>query len=94
MLTIEQYASPEVMATYREFFMDGPIAFQSELFSRMIAQGYFREGDAKAMALQFYGPIFLLLSRCAGPGDEADCLALLERHVAQFAADHGSGAEK
>lgn len=94
MLTIEQYASPEVMATYREFFLDGPIAFQSELFSRMIAQGYFHEGDAKAMALQFYGPIFLLLSRCNGPGDEADCLALLERHVAQFAADHGSGAEK
>ena len=94
MLTIEQYASPEVMETYREFFLDGPIAFQSELFSRMIAQGYFREGDAKAMALQFYGPIFLLLSRCAGPGDEADCLALLERHVAQFSADHGSGAEK
>ncbi len=62
MLTIEQYASPEVMATYRDFFLDGPIAFQTELFSQMIGQGYFRGGAQRPWPCSFTGP-----SSCCSP---------------------------
>ena len=53
----------------------------------MIAQGYFKEGPADIIALQFYAPFYLLLSQYdTMPEKEEEALSLLMQHIEQFAA--------
>lgn len=85
MLTIEQFSQTRAGEVFRQLLVDAPIAYQEALFQEMIRVGYFREGDARAMAMQFYGPIFLLLCRYDGAeGEEAQALEALRVHARQF----------
>ncbi|MFV0399275.1 MAG: TetR/AcrR family transcriptional regulator [Oscillospiraceae bacterium] len=87
MLMIEQYKNVEAAKTFRSWFTDDAIRFQTELFTEMIAQGYFREGPAHIIALQFYAPFYLLIAQYDDmPGSEDEALALLMEHVEQFAS--------
>lgn len=87
MLMIEQYKNSTAAATFRSWFTDNAIRFQTELFTEMIRQGYFRPGPAKTIAMQFYSPFFLLLCQYdTMPGKEAGALTLLMEHIEQFAA--------
>lgn len=86
MVTIEQYKSTEVSSVYRKVFMEDSLDFQTELFQQMIKSGYFKKSDPEVVALNFYSPIFYLLSRYdLRPEYEDEALALLEKHVRQFA---------
>lgn len=52
----------------------------------MIRQGVFREADARAMAINFYAPIFFLLNKYDSPECSVeDGLEELERQVREFA---------
>lgn len=87
MLMIEQYKNPAVANTFRSWFTDDAIQFQTELFTEMIAQGYFTGGNPRAIAMQFYAPFYLLLCQYdTMPGREAEALELLMEHIEQFAA--------
>lgn len=87
MLMIEQYKNADAANTFRSWFMDDAIRFQTALFAEMIRQGYFREGPCETIALQFYAPFYLLLCQYdTMPGQEAEALASLMRHVEQFAS--------
>ena len=87
MLMIEQYKNPAVANTFRSWFTDDAIRFQTELFTEMIAQGYFTGGNPRTIALQFYAPFYLLLCQYdTMPGKEAEALELLMEHIEQFAA--------
>lgn len=86
MLTIEQYRDREIAAVYRKIYMEDSIRYQTVLFEEMIRQGVFAEADARAMAINFYAPIFFLLNKY----DSQDCdveegLGELERQVREFA---------
>lgn len=87
MLTMEQYRSDAVGETFRSYFIDSPLHYQEALFAEMIRQGHFRPADPKAMALQFYAPIFMLLSKCETSEEQEKAgLELLEKHIEQFEA--------
>ncbi len=87
MLLIEQYRNGDAANTFRTWFADDAMRFQEGLFREMMLQGFFREGPAPIVALQFYAPFFLLLSLYdTMPEKEAEALELLMRHVEQFAA--------
>lgn len=87
MLMIEQYKNPAVANTFRSWFTDDAIQFQTELFTEMIAQGYFTDGNPRAIAMQFYAPFYLLLCQYdTMPGRGAEALELLMEHIEQFAA--------
>lgn len=87
LLMIEQYKNPDAAATFRSWFTDDAIRFQTSLFTEMIRQGYFHEGPAQTIALQFYAPFYLLLCQYdTMPGKEAEALGLLMAHIEQFAA--------
>lgn len=87
LLMIEQYRNPEAARTFQSWFTDSAIDFQTRLFTEMIAQGYFREGPADLIALQFYAPFYLLLCQYdTMPGKEDEAVEMLMRHVEQFAA--------
>lgn len=86
MLMIEQYKNPNAAKTFRSWFTDSAIQFQTELFTEMIAQGYFKGGPADIIALQFYAPFFLLLCQYdAMPEKEDEAVGQLMRHIEQFA---------
>ena len=85
MLTLEQYRNGEAGRCYRDIFIEAPIRFQTALFAQMMQRGIFRPGDPGAAAAQFYGPIFLLFSRCGGSAEEDAVRSALWDHVLQFA---------
>lgn len=87
MLTIEQFRSTQAGVVFQNFFVDGVINFEKALFDNMIKKGGFIDCDPYVMALHFYSPIFLLLSkydRLSYKEDEA--LDALSKHVKQFSA--------
>ncbi|MBC5737194.1 TetR family transcriptional regulator [Lawsonibacter faecis] len=86
MLTLEQYRNGEAGRCYRDIFIEAPIRFQTALFAQMMQRGIFRPGDPGAAAAQFYGPIFLLFSRCGGSAEEDTVRSALRDHVLQFAS--------
>ena len=86
MLTIEQYRDREIAAVYRKIYMEDSIRYQTVLFEELIRQGVFREADARAMAINFYAPIFFLLNKYDSPECSVeDGLEELERQVREFA---------
>ena len=86
MLTLEQYRNGEAGRCYRDIFIEAPIRFQTALFAQMMQRGIFHPGDPGAAAAQFYGPIFLLFSRCGGSAEEDAVRSALRDHVLQFAS--------
>lgn len=83
--TMEQYCDPDIYEIYRNVFFEQSIVYQKTLFSEMIRQGTFEQGDAEVMAMNYYAPIFFLLSKYAGKGEEVqEALQLLDRQVAEF----------
>ena len=87
MLTVEQFRSTRAGDTFQNFFVDGAIDFQTSLFAEMMKKGGFITCDPHIMALQFYSPLFLLLTKYDRLPDSVDeALAVLKRHVNQFSA--------
>ena len=87
MLMIEQYKNKQAANTFRSWFADEAIQFQTALFDEMMRQGFFMQGPPKTVALQFYAPFYLLLSLYDTlPGREEEAVAALMEHIEQFAA--------
>lgn len=85
MLTIEQFRNTRTGDVFQSFFLDGAVGYETELFCRMIAKGAFIDCDPYIMALHFYSPIFLLLSKYDRLSDRTDeALDTLTKHVTQF----------
>ncbi|MBN2504584.1 MAG: TetR/AcrR family transcriptional regulator [Bacilli bacterium] len=85
LLTIEQYRSEKAGSAYRSFFIDGAIAFESELFQQMMDRGVFIKCDPKIMAYHFYAPIFLMINQFGNMSDaESMALETVKKHVEQF----------
>lgn len=85
MLTIEQFSNRELAEMFSDQYIDGPLKYQTELFQMILMQGQMKAEDEQIMALQFYSPIYLLLTLCdRQPQREEEALVLLEKHIRQF----------
>lgn len=84
MLTLEQYRDPQLAALYQNYLADGPLSYIETLFAGLLGD----VGEARQLALDFYGPIFLLYSIYDGTDDRQKVIALLEQHVEHFAEIH------
>ncbi len=90
MLTVEQFKSSELAALYTKQYVDEPIAYQSMLFALLAGTNTLIPENAEVMALQFYAPVFLLLTLCdRHPEREGEALQRIEQHVRQFARLYG-----
>lgn len=80
MLTLEQYRDPEMAKLYHNYLATGPVEYMAAIFRNMV------DSDAAAMqlALEFYGPMFLLYSIYDGAEDKAAVTPLLDAHIQQF----------
>lgn len=81
MLTLEQYRNPQMAELYQNYLADGPLSYIETLFAGLFEAA----GKARQMALDFYGPIFLLYSIYDGTGDRQQVIGFLEQHVDHFA---------
>lgn len=85
MLTIEQFNDHELAELFTKQYADDPLSYQSAMFSLLISTGALKEENPDVMALQFYAPIFMLLTLCdREPQREAEFTELLEKHIRQF----------
>lgn len=85
MLTIEQFSNKELAELFSHQYFNEPLKYQTGLLQLLIMQGHIRNGDANVMALQFFAPIYLLMTVCdREPQREAEALQILEKHIRQF----------
>lgn len=85
MANIEQYQNVEIYNIFRHIFMEESINYQTALFTEMVHQGIFVEVDPAIMAINFYSPIFFLLSKFTGREEGVEqALEVLERQVKEF----------
>ena len=82
---MEQYVNPEIYAMFRKIFMEDAISYQEKLFMEMMEQGVFYPGDARATAISFYSPIYLLLSMYSNQSERMEeALEILDRQIEEF----------
>ena len=85
MLTIEQFSNEELAQIFSHQYIDEPLKYQTGLFQMILMQGQMKKEEEHIMALQFYSPIYLLLTLCdREPQREKEALQLLEKHIRQF----------
>ena len=90
MLTIEQFRDKDLAAVYQQQYFEMPLSYQGMLLGLMVAQGILAADDVSVMTLQFYAPIYLLLTVCdREPRREKEALQLLEGHLRQFDKNYG-----
>lgn len=94
MLTLEQFSDMELAGLFSNQYFDEPLKYQSGMLQFLIMQGKLKGDDADIMALQFFAPIYLLMTVCdRQPKREKECLRKLEKHIRQFSRIY-KGEEK
>ncbi|MBO7426374.1 MAG: TetR/AcrR family transcriptional regulator [Clostridiales bacterium] len=90
MLTLEQFRNPDLAMLYTKQFFTDPVEYQTNIFSILCNMEKFKEADPKIMALQFYSPIYTLLTVCdRDPKMEKKAVKLIEYHIRQFNSNYG-----
>ena len=80
MLTLEQYRDPEMAGLYQKYLAKGPVAYIEKIFAGLTKN----DQDARQLALEFYGPIFLLYSLYDETDEKQDVTEMVEQHVERF----------
>ena len=83
MLILEQYREPQMAQLYQNYLASGPLTYIEILFSGMLEDAE----RARQMALDFYGPIFLLYSIYDGTNDKSQVINLLDEHMEHFSRE-------
>ena len=80
MLTVEQYRDAEMAQLFRNYLAAGPMEYMAAIFRKLT------DSDAEAMqlALDFYGPMYLLYSVYDGAEDKESVFWLLSDHIDRF----------
>ena len=85
MLTLEQFKDKELAKVYSGQYFDMPLSYQGMLLGLLVTQGFLAADDVPVMTLQFYAPIYMLLTVCdREPEREPEALKLMEKHIRQF----------
>ena len=80
MLTLEQYRDPKMTKLYQKYLSGGPLTYIEEIFGGFTGD----QKEAKQLAIDFYGPIFLLYSIYDGAADKEMIVEMVEQHVDRF----------
>lgn len=84
MLSLEQYRDSEMAKLYNSCITAGPVEYIQDIFREMMLKGLLREADPKQLALEFYAPLYLLISIADNSDDKANLLELLNNHIERF----------
>ncbi len=85
MLTLEQYHNSEMSSMYSKQYVNDPLTYQGHMFGLLSKQGVLKQENTDIMAMQFYAPIYMLLTLCdREPEREGEAIQKLEQHIRQF----------
>lgn len=87
MLTLEQYRAPELAQLYQNYLASGPLDYMSAIFRRLTDS----DESAVQLALNFYGPMFLLYSVYDNAEDKSAIIAILKKHIDNFISNVKNG---
>ena len=90
MLTLEQYRDPRLAGLYRDYLAAGPTEYMAAIFRKLTDS----DEDAMQLALEFYGPMFLLYSVYDEASDKKSIAPMLSRHIDRFILRIGTGGRK
>ena len=82
MLTLEQYRDPKLKQLYHDYLATGPTEYMAAIFRKLTDS----EEAAMQLALEFYGPMFLLYSVYDGASDKDSIAPMLSAHIDRFIA--------
>lgn len=82
MLTLEQYRDPKLARLYQDYLATGPAEYMAAIFRKFTGS----DEDAMQLALEFYGPMFLLYSVYDGAKEKEAVAPLLDAHIDRFIA--------
>ena len=80
MLTLEQYRNQEMSDLYQKYLVSGPIDYMTYLLAGITG----KKEEAKQLAIEFYGPIFLMYSLYDNKREGDDLTEMLKNHVKRF----------
>ena len=80
MLTLEQYRNQEMSDLYQKYLVSGPIDYMTYLFAGITG----KKEEAKQLAIEFYGPIFLMYGLYDNKREGDDLTEMLKNHVERF----------
>ena len=80
LLTLEQYKSEEMAELYRNYISCGPVKYMADIFADF-TENY---DEAYSLALEFYGPMYLLYSIYDANHDIDYVTHLLDEHIEKF----------
>lgn len=84
MLTIEQYRNPEMTALYHQYLSSGIIGYVEDLFREMAENMGWKHDNPKQLALEFYAPIYMLMSFYDGTENKEEAITLVREHIERF----------
>ena len=80
MLTLEQYRDSEMAQLYQKYLAAGPVDYMATIFRGLTDS----EEATQHLALEFYGPMFLLYSVSDSGAEQEQVLSLLDAHIDRF----------
>lgn len=80
MLTLEQYRDPKLAQLHRDYLAGGPLEYMAAIFRKLTDS----DADAMQLALEFYGPMYLLYSVYDGAEEKESVSSLLATHIDRF----------
>ena len=97
MLTLEQYRNTEMAELYSQCIVEGPVAYMEDLFRELIHKEVLKEADPRQLAVEYFAPLFLLISMYDKSGEGEDYATILSNHIKHFiqnyVKDSGEGQE-
>ena len=89
MLAMSRYGDERCGILFRRIFVDRPVALQKAIFAHLIKAGSFAPCDTELAAMEFHGPLFMLMDVESNPREaEAFC----REHTAAFNESHRKGS--
>lgn len=85
LMSVEQFRRPELAALYNRRYVDAQYDAFAALMQAGVDRGYYREGSARAMAVQYISPVIVMIGVCdRAPARKDEALSLIAAHVRQF----------
>ena len=87
MLTLEQYRDPKLAQLHHDYLAGGPLEYMAAIFRKLADS----DEEAMQLALEFYGPMYLLYGVYDGAEEKESVSSLLATHIDRFIAKVEAG---
>lgn len=90
MLTLEQYRDPKLARLHHDYLAGGPLTYMAAIFRKLTDS----DDDAIQLALEFYGPMYLLYSVYDAAEEKKAVPSMLGAHIDRFITKIEAGYRK